>query len=105
MQASTDARVLADSLGVTNGGEKGALSERKLDALVLSLERVAACMEKSHTGIYQRVINTYDIGNPGPVGLFAFSISLAFYMASQVISAISANCCHSERLRSIFARL
>lgn len=81
MQATSDAHTL---LGSTNGGEKGAMSERKLDALILNMERVAACMEKSHTGIYKRVINTYDIGNPGPVGMFAFALSLAFYMTSQV---------------------
>ena len=58
--------------------------DRRLAKLVANLDRIAMCMEKSNVGIYKRVLNNSEIGNPGPCGLFAFALALAFYMASQV---------------------
>lgn len=69
---------------LTMGESNSTQADRQLDKLVLTLDRIATCMEKSNVGIYERVLNSAEIGNPGPIGLFAFAIALSFYMAAQV---------------------
>lgn len=48
-----------------NGYDKESLLDRRLEALLSRMDRLAASVEKSGVTIYQRRLNTADIANPG----------------------------------------
>ncbi|KAL4536875.1 hypothetical protein Ndes2526A_g06376 [Nannochloris sp. 'desiccata'] len=66
-----------------NGLKDPSALDGRLDALLSRMDRLATSVEKSGVTIYQRRLNTSDIANPAPIGLFAFALATAFYMTSQ----------------------
>lgn len=68
-----------------NGSEnKGdSMLDRRLEALVERMDRLAYIAEKSSHTLYQKRMMTLDIANPAPIGLYAFALATALYMTSQ----------------------
>lgn len=73
--------VVTATNGSDNKGES--MLERRLDALVERMDRLAFFAEKSASTLYQKRMITLDIANPAPIGLYAFALATALYMTAQ----------------------
>lgn len=59
-----------------NGGKSAdGSTEAHIAAFLERMDRLTAAVERSAAGAYQRRLTMSDIGNPAPIGLYAFAIA------------------------------
>lgn len=83
LPAETPETALLVSDSNNNGLPSLSIDERRLNALIDRLDRIAQCTERSTTKIHRRTLMTLDICSPAPIGYMSFAVGLSFYMTVQ----------------------